>query len=115
MSRLCNCFLLWWNCQEEIIICPFGNRTSIWEDLHEGCARNAYTKYLIDKHHEDATVTRTGFHIDRSRNWIGASPDGLVYDPSSKNDPHWLLEIKCPATVLSLHHLKICVVDHTFP
>ena len=31
--------------------------------LHEAHARNAYTKYLLDKH-KDATVTKTGLHID---------------------------------------------------
>jgi len=31
---------------------------------NEPHARNAYIKYLHDKHHKDATVTRTGCHID---------------------------------------------------
>ena len=68
-------------------------------------ARNANTKYLI---HEHVTVTRTRFHTDHSHNWIGALPDGLVYYPSPKNDPHGLLELNVQP-VLSLHHLKICV------
>ena len=29
--------------------------------------------------------------------WLGASPDGLVHDPTM-TDPHGVLEIKCPAT-----------------
>ena len=80
--------------------------------LHEGRARN--TKYLIDEHHKDAIVIRTGFHIDRSHNWIGASPDGLVYDPSSKNDPHGLLEIKCPASAESTSFEDLCIQPHYF-
>ena len=60
---------------------------------HEAHARNAYTKYLLDKH-KDATVTKTGLHIDQTHNWIGASPDSIVNDPSSLNDPHGLLEVK---------------------
>ena len=82
--------------------------------LHEAHARNAYTKYLIDEHHKDATVTRTGFHIDRSHNWIGASPDGLVYDPSSINDPYGLLEIKCPASAESTSFEDLCSKPHFF-
>ena len=50
--------------------------------LHEAHARNSY---LIDEYHKDATITRTGFHNNPSHNWIGASPDELVYDPSSIN------------------------------
>ena len=76
--------------------------------LHEAHARNAYAKYLLDNHHKDATVMRTGFHIDRTYNWIGASPDGLVYDPSSVNDPHGLLEIKCPASAESTSLEALC-------
>ena len=69
---------------------------------------------IIDERRKDATVTRTGFHIDRSHNWIGASPDGLVYDPSSKNDPHGLLEIKCPASAESTSFEDLCSQPHFF-
>ena len=76
-------------------------------------AKNAYMQYLIHEHHKDATITRTRLHIDPSHNWIGTSLDGLVYDPSSKNDPrgYWKFNVQ---PVLSLYCLKICVVDHTF-
>ena len=80
--------------------------------LHEVHARNAYTTYLLDKH-KDATVMRTGLHIDPKHNWIGASPDGIVNDPSSVDDPHGLLEIKVQP-VLNQHHLKSCVGHQTF-
>ena len=33
--------------------------------LHEAYARNVYTKYLLYKH-KDATVTKTGLHIDQT-------------------------------------------------
>ena len=31
----------------------------------------------------DAKVEITGFHINQNDFWLGASPDGLVYDPTS--------------------------------
>ena len=46
-------------------------------------------------------IMRT-FHIDCTHdNWIGASPDTLIYDPSSISDPHGLLEIKYPTSAKS--------------
>ena len=80
--------------------------------LHEAHAKNAYTKYLLDKH-KDATVTKTGLHTDQTHNWIGASPDGIVNDPSSINDPRGLLEVNV-LPVLNQHHLKSCVGSLTF-
>ena len=74
--------------------------------LHEIHVRNAYTKYLLDKH-KDATVTKTVLYIDQTHNWIEASPDGIVNDPSSLNDPHELLEVN-DLTLLNQHHLKSC-------
>ena len=71
-----------------------------YRHLHEAHDRNAYTKYLLDKH-QDATVTKTRLHIDQTYNWIGTSPDSIVNDPSSINDPHGLLEVKCPASAES--------------
>ena len=105
MSWTYNCFFLLCSCQKKIFICPFGKETSLWKTcynramrygrLHEVHTWNEYTKYLLDKH-KDATVTKTGLHIDQTHNWIGASPDGIVNDPSSVSDPHGLLVVKCP-------------------
>ena len=52
--------------------------------------QNAYTKYLLDKH-KDATVMKTGVYIDQIHNWIGASPNNIVNDLSSTDNPHGLL------------------------
>ena len=81
--------------------------------LHEAHARNAYTKYILDKH-KDATVTKTGFHIDQTHNWIGASPDGIVNDPNSINDPYGLLEVKCPASAESTSLEELCGKSNFF-
>ena len=62
---------------------------------NESQARRHYTDY-IQNMSPDAKVEITGFHINQNDCWLGASPDGLVYDPIS-TDPHGLLEIKCPS------------------
>ena len=36
------------------------------------------------------------FHISHSHPFLGALPDGGVYDPSSVNEPYGFVEIKCP-------------------
>ena len=81
--------------------------------LHEVHVRNAYTTYLLDKH-KNATVMRTGLHIDPKHNWIGASPDGIVNDPSSVEDPRGLLEIKCPASAESTSLEELCGTSNFF-
>ena len=45
--------------------------------------------------------------------WLGASPDGLVYDPSSE-EPHGLLESKCPAQVSEVTVDELCTKKPSF-
>ena len=45
--------------------------------------------------HTNLTVVKPGLFINPEFAWLGATPDGLVTDPSSP-DPDGLLEIKCP-------------------
>ena len=45
--------------------------------------------------HFNLMVTQSGFFINKKYPFLGASPDGSVYDPSS--DQHFgFLEVKCP-------------------
>ena len=44
---------------------------------------------------------------------MGASPDGLVYDPSSP-DPNGLLEIKCPAQADKITVEELCTTKPDF-
>ena len=49
---------------------------------NESQAHSHYTHY-IQNMSPDAKVEITGFHINQNDFWLGASPDGLVYDPTS--------------------------------
>jgi hypothetical protein len=46
--------------------------------------------------HPDIVVSPSGFHICAEHPFLGASPDGSVYDPSNIQQPFGFLEIKCP-------------------
>ena len=41
-------------------------------------------------------VTPSGFLICKSQSYLGASPDGVVYDPTDVHQPFGFLEVKCP-------------------
>ena len=59
--------------------------------------------YLLSQHsmgNVDLAVRPCGLLLHPVYSYIGASPDGPVYDPLSP-DPHGLLEIKCPYRAFS--------------
>ena len=77
-----------------------------YDNLHEAEARTDYLKRLLLSS-PLSSVSITGIHVDTKDCWIGASPDGLVTDPSY-SIPNGLLEIKCLLRVesTSLHDLS---------
>lgn len=48
------------------------------------------------KRHSELVVTPSGFFICEEHPYLGASPDGLIYDPKNVLEPFGFLEIKCP-------------------
>ena len=62
----------------------------------ESTAIAAYTLYQHEHGHPDLTVSPSGFIVCSTHPFLGASPDGAVYDPSSIRHPFGFLEIKCP-------------------
>ena len=77
-----------------------------YDNLHEAEARTDYLKRLLVSS-PLSSVSITGIHVDTKDCWLGASPDGLVTDPSY-SIPNELLEIKCllRAESTSLHDLS---------
>ena len=60
---------------------------------NEAVALQAYQKTHA---HPNLMVTSSGFIVSISDPFLGASPDGAVYDPESQEQPFGFLEIKCP-------------------
>ena len=61
----------------------------------EAQALQAYTEYQLKNGHPSLCVVPSGFIIFKTHPFLGASPDGAVYDPDCVSQPFGFLEIKC--------------------
>ena len=50
--------------------------------------------YQQRNNHSELSATNCGLLVSNNNNWLGASPDGIVHDPSDIDQPSGLLEIK---------------------
>ena len=67
-----------------------------WGIEHESEALKAYEKHQHKTGHAELTVCSVGFHVSTSHPFLGASPDGGVYDTSNFGEPYGFAEVKCP-------------------
>ena len=65
----------------------------------EKSAIEEYITYWHNQGHKDLVVTPSGVIINPSWSFLGASPDGAVYDPLNIQQPYGFLEVKCPYSV----------------
>ena len=63
---------------------------------NEQVALKEYVAYRQAHGHPHLTVSPSGFLISTMHPFLGASPDGVVHDPSNLQQPFGFLEIKCP-------------------
>ena len=69
----------------------------------------ALEKYVAHQNtHGHLTVSASGFIIDTTHPFLGASPDGAVYDPADLHKPFGFLEIKCPYSVRNQTPVEAC-------
>ena len=71
----------------------------------------ALEKYLLHQNthgHPDLTVSASGFIIDTTHPFLGASPDRAVYDPVELQKPFGFLEIKCSYSVQNQTPVEAC-------
>lgn len=66
-----------------------------WGVKNEALAIQAYIQHQQCNGDDGLTVCKVGFHVSRSHPFLGASPDGGVYDPSCEQ-PYGFIEVKCP-------------------
>lgn len=79
-----------------------------WGIDHEKDAVEAYVKYQQSHGRAGLTVCPVGFYISHSNSFLGASPDGGVYDPTNIVEPYGFLEVKCPYTIRDKVPLEAC-------
>ena len=68
----------------------------------------ALEKYQNIHGHPDLTVSTSGFIIDTSHPFLGASPDGAAYNPVDLQKPFGFLEIECPYSVRNQTPVEAC-------
>lgn len=91
----------------------FTSAATDWGITHESIAREEYIKHQHCHGHIGLTVTSCGFHVSKSHPFLGASPDGAVYDPSNTEQPFGFLEIKCPYSARNVTPTEACT-HHNF-
>ena len=77
----------------------------------EPLAIKEYVKYQHSHGHPDLMVSPCGFHISATHPFLGASPDGAVYDPQQNYQSYGFLEVKCPYTCRDLLPVEGCSIS----
>ena len=57
---------------------------------------------------------KTGIFISADSNWLAATPDGIVLDPSDTAHPSGLLEIKNPYSIRDKDLTEACKISSFF-
>jgi len=63
---------------------------------HKNDAISAYIKYQRNCRGVVVEAHECGLVVDKTLPWLAASPDGIVFDPSEKDNKRGCLEVKCP-------------------
>ena len=74
----------------------------------ESTAIKDYVSYQQCHGHVGLVVAASGVIINPSYCFLGASPDGAVYDPVSLDKPFGFLEVKCPYSTRSSTPIEAC-------
>ena len=79
-----------------------------WGIQQESVAVKEYIKYQNSHEHEELLVAASGFLVSHLHPFLGATPDGAVFDPSSPEHPFGFLEVKCPFAHRNITAVEAC-------
>ena len=85
-----------------------------WGVQHETIAIAEYMKYQHQNGHDGLVVAKSGFLVSHSHPFLGASPDGAVYDPTELTQPYGFLEVKCPYSCRNISPTEACSTSGFF-
>ena len=85
---------------------PFSCAATEWGKAHEACALDEYRKHYHSRGNPDAVMSNAGFSISEDHPFLGASPDGYVYDPNAM-ESYGLVKVKCPYKYRGMHQLML--------
>ncbi len=81
---------------EELLYSTFrGNAATRYGSAKETESIEEYITFQRMRGHDKLCVSKCGFIVSTANPWLGASPDGFVYDPDDTY-PHGIIEIKNP-------------------
>ena len=94
---------------EELLYSSFGgNAATRYGILKETETVQQYVIHQKIHRHPHLTVTKYGLIVSTANDWLAASPDGLVYDPTDTKHSHGLLEVKNPFSVRDKELVAAC-------
>ena len=85
-----------------------GNEATRYGSEMEDRTIQQYVTYQERNGHPDVTVQKCGLFISEQNNWLAATPDGIVHDPSDASHPQGLVEIKNPFSVRDKEIREAC-------
>ena len=89
----------------------FSTRATMYGIENEPVAVNKYIEHQRRYCHPDISVSSSGFLISTTYPFLGASPDGAVYDPSNTSQPFGFLEVKCPYSARTVTPTDACAIS----
>ncbi len=84
-----------------------GNAATCYGSRMESTAIDEYIEHQKNGH-PNLTVEACGLFISRLNNWLAATPDGIINDPSCTSESTGLVEIKCPFSFRDMTLSEAC-------
>ena len=63
-----------------------GNKATRYGSTNEDITRKQYIAYQRRNYHPELNVDDCGLFVSQDNNWLAATPDGLVTDPSNEDN-----------------------------
>ena len=87
----------------------FSSAATEWGLKHEPLAIQQYIDYQRACGNNHLMVSPSVCLVSESHPYLGASPDGAVYDPLDVQQPFGFLEVKCPHTQRNVMPVDACL------